>query len=61
MPTTLTLAATAGLLPVQAVKQPPTAPPHKLSTIFCKSDPQAIACRASWVVPSQGANLPRGA
>jgi hypothetical protein len=44
MPTTLTLAVMASLLlPVQAVKQPPTAPPHKLNAVLCKSEAQAIA------------------
>jgi hypothetical protein len=44
MPTTLTLAVMASLLlPVQAVKQPPTAPPHKLNAVLCQSEAQAIA------------------
>ena len=44
MPTTLTRAVRASLLlPVQAVKQPPTAPPHKLNAVLCKSEAQAIA------------------
>ena len=48
MPTTLTLAAMASLLlPVQAVKQPPTAPPHKFKT-------------ARRVAAFQGATLDRG-
>lgn len=34
MPTTLSLAVLASLLlPVQAVKQPPTAPPHKRNAL----------------------------
>jgi len=44
MPTTLTLAVMASLrLPVQAVKQPPTAPPQKLNAVLCQSEAQAIA------------------
>lgn len=34
MPTTLTLAVTGDLLAVQAVKQPPTAPPELFSTVL---------------------------
>jgi len=44
MLTTLTLAVMASLLlPVQAVKQPPTAPPQKLNAVLCQSEAQAIA------------------
>jgi hypothetical protein len=44
MPTTLTLAVMASLLlPVQALKQPPTAPPQKLNAVLCQSEAQAIA------------------
>jgi hypothetical protein len=44
MPTTLILAVMASLLlPVQAVKQPPTAPPHKFNSVLCQSEAQAIA------------------
>lgn len=44
MPTTLTLSVKASLLlPVQAVKQPPTAPPHKLNAVLCKTEAQAVA------------------
>jgi hypothetical protein len=44
MPTTLTLALMASLiLPVQAVRQPPTAPPHKLNAVLCKTEAQAVA------------------
>jgi len=44
----LTLAATASLLlQVEAVKQPPTAPPQKLSAILCKTESQAIALAAA--------------
>jgi len=48
MPTTLTLAVMASLLlPVQAVKQPPTAPPQKLNAVLCQSEAQAIALAQS--------------
>lgn len=48
MPTTLTLAVMASLLlPVQAVKQPPTAPPHKLNAVLCKTEAQAVALAKS--------------
>ncbi|MGK2921467.1 MAG: hypothetical protein ACSLE4_01545 [Methyloceanibacter sp.] len=48
MPTTLTLAVMASLfLPVQAVRQPPTAPPQKLNAVLCKSEVQAIALARS--------------
>lgn len=44
MPTTLILAMTASLfLQVQAVKQPPTAPPQKLNAVLCETEAQAIA------------------
>lgn len=42
MLTKLTLAAMAGLLlQVEAVKQPPTAPPQKLNAILCQTQAQA--------------------
>lgn len=48
MPATLTLAVMASLLlPVQAVKQPPTAPPHKLNAVLCKTEAQAVALAKS--------------
>lgn len=48
MLTKLTLAAMAGLLPqVEAVKQPPTAPPQKLNAILCQTEAQAIALAAA--------------
>ena len=48
MLTDLTLAVMASLLlPVQAVKQPPTAPPQKLNAILCKTEAQAIALASS--------------
>ena len=48
MPTTLTLAVMASLfVPVQAVRQPPTAPPQKLNAVLCKSEVQAIALARS--------------
>lgn len=48
MPTTLTLAVMASLfLPVQAVRQPPTASPQKLNAVLCKSEVQAIALARS--------------
>ena len=48
MPTTLTLAVMASLfLPVQAVKQPPTAPPHKFNAVLCKTEAQAVALAKS--------------
>lgn len=44
MPTTMTLAIMASLfLPVQAVKQPPTAPPHKYNAVLCETEAQAVA------------------
>jgi hypothetical protein len=44
MPTTMTLAVMASLfLPVQAVKQPPTAPPHKYNAVLCETEAQAVA------------------
>jgi len=48
MLTKLTLAAMAGLLlQVEAVKQPPTAPPQKLNAILCQTEAQAIALAAA--------------
>jgi len=48
MLTKLTLAAKAGLLlQVEAVKQPPTAPPQKLNAILCQTEAQAIALAAA--------------
>jgi len=48
MLTKLTLAAMAGLLlQVEAVKQPPTAPPQKLNAILCQTEAQAIALVAA--------------
>lgn len=48
MPATLTLAVMASLLlPVQAVKQPPTAPPLKLNAVLCKTEAQAVALAKS--------------
>ncbi|MGH6866039.1 MAG: hypothetical protein ACREDO_07720 [Methyloceanibacter sp.] len=34
------------LLPVETTKQSPTAPPHKLKAVLCKSEDQAIALAA---------------
>lgn len=65
MPTTLTLAIKASLfLPVQAVKQPPTAPPHSDSSTLASRrlvKDAALARLASRVVPFEGATLERGA
>jgi hypothetical protein len=58
MPTTLTLAVMASLLvPVQAVKQPPTAPPLNSVTDLCQSDSQVLA----FMRPFAGSNLERRA
>jgi hypothetical protein len=44
----LTLAAMAGLMiQVEAVRQPPTAPPQKLTATLCKTEAQAVALAAS--------------
>jgi len=65
MPTTLTLAIKASLfLPVQAVKQPPTAPPQSMRSTLASLRlvrDAALARTASWVVPFEGATLARGA
>jgi hypothetical protein len=48
MLTQLTLAAIAGLLlHVEAVKQPPTAPPQKVNVILGKTAAQAVAFAAA--------------
>ncbi len=48
MLTNLTLAMMAGLLlPAQAIKQPPTAPPQKLNAILCSTEAQAISYASS--------------
>jgi hypothetical protein len=58
MPTTLTLAVMASLLvPVQAVKQPPTAPPLNSTTVLCQSDAQVLALMR----PFDGSSLERRA
>lgn len=61
MPTTLTLAVMASLLvPVQAVRQPPTAPPLNADAVLCQSEVQAVALMR-WVSPFDGSNLERRA
>lgn len=65
MPTTLTLATKASLfLPVQAVKQPPTAPPQFMRSTLASlrlARDAALASTASFGVPFEGATLARGA
>lgn len=62
MPTTLTVATKASLfLPVRSLRQPPTAPPHSVSTIFARLRDMVLAPLASWFVPFAGASSERGA
>jgi hypothetical protein len=51
MLTNLTLATLATLLlPVEAQKQPPTAPPDKVNAILCQTEAQAISLASSMAV-----------